>query len=373
MKEYKGNVYLKIIVNLIIYALVILSLVFIFPVILKFFLPFLIAWIIATIANPLVKFLEKRVKIVRKLSSFIVIILVIAIVILALYGLIRFILNQISSLIDDLPNIIQLINDAIDQVGENLRGLVGLLPAEVQGAVDQFIENIRDSINGFISSGRVSAATISFTRNILDYILMIIIVFISSYFFIKDRDIIAEKTRRLMPEDILEKYDLINYHFKYAVGGYFKAQFKIMFIMIIIMFIGFRLIGTKYSLLLAIITGLIDVLPVFGTGFILWPWALVELILGNYFDALFLMIIYLVCQLIKNVLQPKIVGDSIGMDPLLTLLLMYTGYRLAGFIGMIVAIPLGLIIYNLYEVGMFNNIIGGLKILIKDINEYRKF
>lgn len=373
MKEYNGNVYLKILVNLIIYAVVILSLMFVFPEILKFFLPFIIAWIIATIANPLVKFLEKRVKIVRKLSSFIVIILVIGIVILAIYGIVRFLRYQISGLIDDLPNIVALISDAMDQVGQKLSGVIRVLPEGIQESTNQFVDNIKLNINSFIVSERVSDATISFTRSIVDYVLMIIIVFISAYFLIKDREIIAEKTRNLTPEPILEKYDLVKYHFKYALGGYFKAQFKIMFIIIIIMFIGFRLIGTKYSLLIAIITGLIDVLPVFGTGFILWPWALVEFILGNYFNALFLMGIYLVCQLVKNILQPKIVGDSIGMDPLVTLLLMYTGYRLGGFIGMIFAIPLGLIIANLYNVGMFNNIIRGLKILINDINKYRKF
>ena len=114
-------------------------------------------------------------------------------------------------------------------------------------------------------------------------------------------------------------------------------------------------------------------LPVFGTGFILWPWALIEFILGNYFVAMYLMGIYVVCQIIKNALQPKMVGDSVGIDPLATLLFMYIGYRLGGIIGLIVAIPIGLIIANLYRAGMFDNIIRGLKILTKDINQYRKF
>lgn len=373
MQNYNGKIYLKILTNLIIYAVAILCLVLIVPKVLRFFLPFIIGWIIAVIANPLVKFLEKRVKILRKYSSALIIVLVIGIIILALYGITSFVSEQISALINDVPNIATLITDTMNQVGENLSGIFEILPKDLQLSLVLFVENIKESINAVIVSERVSEFTISFARNFMDYILMVFIVFISAYFFIKDREYIVGKARNATPDYILEKYDLIIYYFKYATGGYFKAQFKIMFIIIIIMFLGFKMIGVKYSLLIAFITGLIDVLPVFGTGFILWPWALVELILGNYFNAIFLIGIYLLCQIVKNALQPKMVGDSVGIDPLTTLLFLYIGYKFGGVVGMIISIPIGLIITNLYRAGMFDNIIRGLKILINDINQYRKF
>ena len=373
MKTGNGNIYLKILVNLIIYVVAILCLVFILPKVLKFFIPFIIGWIISVIANPLVKFLEKRIKILRKYSSALIIVLVTGIVILVMYGIIRFSIEQISSLISDVPNIASLITNTLNQVGENLSGIFDILPVDIQAALNQFMGNIRQSINTFISGESVSEFTISFARNFMDYVLMIIIIFVSAYFFIKDRDAIIGKVRDITPVSIQEKYNIIVYYFKYATGGYIKAQFKIMLIIMIIMFIGFKIIGARYSLLIAIITAIIDVLPVFGTGFILWPWALIEFILGNYFVAMYLMGIYVVCQIIKNALQPKMVGDSVGIDPLATLLFMYIGYRLGGIIGLIVAIPIGLIIANLYRAGMFDNIIRGLKILTKDINQYRKF
>lgn len=369
----KGNVYLKIFVNLIVYLMVILFLVLVFPQILKFFLPFLIGWFIALIANPLVKFLEKRVKIVRKHSSAIIIVLVIGLIVLSIYGIIRFIASQAISFINDLPYIFAIITDRLEQVGESLSGVFGVLPFDIQASLGQFIENIKIDINTFMASEEVSEATISFARSMVDYVLMILIVFLSAYFFIKDRDTIIEKARDIIPESILEKYDMIVYYFKHALGGYFKAQFKIMFILIVIMYIGFKILGTKYALLLAILTGLLDVLPVFGTGFILWPWAIIEFILGNYLHSIILLIIYLVCQLVKNILQPKMVGDSIGLNPLATLLFMYIGYKFAGVFGMIIGVPVGLIIVNLYRAGMFDNIIKNIKILVKDINEFRKF
>jgi len=373
MQNQNGNPYLKILVNLIIYISIIIGLIFILPKVLRFFLPFIIGWIISSIANPLVKFLEKRIKIVRKYSSALIIVLVVGLVILVLYGIVQFAIDQVRAFINDVPNIISLINDKINQVGENLSGIIEVLPTPIQESINQFGINIRENINSGIGTNTISEFTLSFARNFMDNILMILIVFISAYFFIKDRDALVDKAREITPDPILDKYDMVVYHFKYATGGYFKAQFKIMFVIMVIMFIGFKIIGARYSLLLSIITSLIDVLPVFGTGFILWPWAIVEFILGNYFQAIFLIGLYVVCQIVKNVLQPKVVGDSVGLDPLATLLFMYTGYKLGGIVGIIFAIPTGLIITNFYQAGMFDDIIRGLKILINGLNKYRKF
>ena len=85
------------------------------------------------------------------------------------------------------------------------------------------------------------------------------------------------------------------------------------------------------------------------------------------------MIIYLICQIIKQVIQPKMVGDSVGISPLSTLVFMYIGYQLYSIIGMIIAIPIGMVIVNLYRAGMFDRLIKGVKIIVHDINEFRKF
>lgn len=368
-----GNVYLKILVNIILSVVVMIFLIYGLPKIFGFFMPFVIGWLIAAIANPLVKFIEKHVGILRKHSSAFVIVLVIFIVVLAIYVIVGVIINRTSVFISEVPNIATLIADTIDRVSENLSGILAGLHADIQVSINQFVANIQKSIRSVIGSEQVSDATISFARNIGDYILGIFIVFISAYFFIKDREDIIKKARDITPDSILEKYDMVVYYFKYAVGGYLKAQLKIMIVLIVIMFVGFKIIETDYALLLAIITGIVDLLPIFGTGFILWPWALVELILGNYLDALILLIIYLVCQLVKNIIQPKIVGDSVGLDPLITFFFMYIGYKFAGILGMIFAIPIGLVLVNLYKVGVFDNIERGLKILINAFNQFRKF
>lgn len=373
MERKDGNIYLKILVNILIYALIFFVVVYLGPRVLSFFLPFVVAWIIAWIANPLVQFMENKINLRRKYSSVLIIIFVIGLVVFGLYALVSFIIEQSVALVDELPSIATTITTTLDQVVYNLNETLSGMPLAIQEPIIELGESIRINVIAFISNASIPEATLGFTRNIFDYILFTILVFIASYFLIKDNDRILNTVKEATPATVLEKYDLIQYHFKYAVGGYVQAQLKLMLMVIVILYIGFKFIGARYAFLLAILTGIIDLLPILGTGFVIWPWAVIELILGNYFNASLLMIIYVVCQFLKNILQPKVVGDSVGVDALTTFVLMFIGYQLKGVTGLILAVPIGLILFNLYQVGMFDNIIRGFKILFKDINAYRKF
>lgn len=373
METKKDNIYLKILVNILIFVVVLLVIFYLSPILLSLFAPFIIGWFIAWIANPLVRFLEKRVKLLRKYSSAIIIMFIISIILLALYGITKFAVIQFIAFIQELPRLMDLLSDTFFEVTTTLSQSLGGLPTGIQNSAIQLAQNIEHNIIAFISGLQLSEFTLNITSNIGGFLFFVITVFISAYFFIKDREELIDKTKSKIPGSVLEKYNLIRLQFTHAVGGYIKAQFKIMLIVMVILYVGFKILGTQYAFLLAVLTGFIDLLPIFGTGFILWPWALVELILGNYVKALTLVIIYAVAQLLKNIIQPKMVGDTIGMDPLQTMVLMYIGYRLAGFLGLILSIPIGLIIENLYEIGIFDNFILGIKILIKDINNYRKF
>ena len=88
--------------------------------------------------------------------------------------------------------------------------------------------------------------------------------------------------------------------------------------------------------------------------------------------AIGLMIIYVICLLVHQLLQPKFVGDTVGMDPLATLVCMFIGYRFSSVVGMIIAVPIGIIIINLYKAGAFDKIIQDVKELVEDFNTYRK-
>ncbi len=370
-----GVIYLKIAVNLIIYMLAFLFIVLVVPKLISFFMPFVIGFIISIVANPLVKFLEKRLKLVRKHSSAIIIIVVLGAVVGAAYALIAFIVREAGNFIEDLPNITKSIEAQFTAISTRLQGVYDVMPSWIKGVIDS-VNNKFSEFGTNLMSGE-NSITFSeaggYANKVLDILLMTIITILSSYFFIAERDNLAKVARKAIPKPILNGYTLIVTNFKTAVGGYFKAQFKIMLILLAILFIGFEILKVKYSFLLAFGVAFLDFLPFFGTGAVIWPWAVVDFLLGNYFRAISLLVIYLICQIVKQVLQPKMVGDSIGISPFATLIFMFIGYQFMDVLGMIIGIPIGMVMISLYRVGIFNGIIKGFKIIFHDINEFRKF
>ena len=371
----KKNLYARIAANLLVAILVVAVCIFILPRLIGFFLPFVIGWIIAMIANPLVRFMEKRIKIVRKHSSAIIIVGVLIAVIAILYGVGSFLIKELIGFLKDVPNIYAALSLKLNLFADKVSGLYAMLPYDSRTKMDGIMNSIGESISNYMASYELPSFSDAgnIVKNIADAVFSIIIVLLSSYFFIANRDQLVESIRKATPDSILEKFDMVVNNFKRALGGYFRAQFKLMVIVYAILQVGFLFLGVGYSFLLALAVAFLDLLPFFGTGAVLGPWAIYCLIVGKYGDAVFLVIIYLACQLIKQLLQPKMVGDSIGISPLATLFFMFIGYRVGGLGGLIIGIPIGMVIVNFYRSGVFDNLIRGIRILGTDLAKFLKF
>ncbi len=159
---------------------------------------------------------------------------------------------------------------------------------------------------------------------------------------------------------------------KYAVGGYFRAQFKIMGVVGLILAAGFLFMQIDYAVLLAALIALMDFLPMLGTGTALLPWALFCALSDALPRAAGLLVLYVVTQLTRQLIQPKMVGDSIGVDTLTTLFLLFVGYRVSGLLGMILAVPAGLIVLQLYEAGAFEHMMKNVRELMELIADWRE-
>ena len=116
----------------------------------------------------------------------------------------------------------------------------------------------------------------------------------------------------------------------------------------------------------------LDMLPVFGTGTVLCPWAVIKLFSGNYYIAAGMIILYIVTLVVHQLVQPKLIGDSVGLDPFAALFFMFIGYKVSSVVGMILAIPIGMIFINLYKAGAFDTVVWCLKEAISDFNSFRR-
>lgn len=337
-------------------------------------MPFIIGWIISLIASPLVRLLEEKLKIRRKAVSAFVIIAVLAGVILLAYGVGVKLVRETVSFINELPMIWQNVEAEFAQAGASLEGLIKRLPADAQEQLLNFWSGIGSWFSDFISGiGTPTFEAVgNFAKQLPDVFMAVIMTLLSSYFFVADKAYMSAFVKKYVPESIYYRFDLIQRSFRNAVGGYFKAQLKIEVWIYILIFIGLLILDIKYAFLIAFGIAFIDLLPVFGAGTVMLPWAIVEILSGEYKRAVGLLIIWCVGQIVRQVIQPKIVGDSIGIDPIPTLFLLYIGYHVAGVMGMILALPIGIILINLYEEGVFDTTKESLKILIAGFNRFRR-
>lgn len=366
--------FVRIILNIVIPLTGILLVCLAGPRLLRFFLPFVIGWIIAMIANPLVQFLERRLKLVRRHSSVLIVVAVLALVIGLGYFLVSRLLWQAVSLAQDLPELYQAVSLEIQQIFSRFQHLFSALPSNVQDFWTEFSGNVGESMGMLVQ--KIASPTVAAAGNVAmripNALVNVVVTILSAYFFIAEREKILMYWKRYLPEGGGKYYHFLRADVKQLIGGYFLAQFKIMFVVAAILLAGFGVLGIRYGFLLGILIAFLDFLPLFGTGTVLIPWALLQLVSGDYVLAAGLALLYVLTQVVRQMIQPKIVGDSMGLPPLWTLLLLYLGFKFHGISGMILAVPLGILAMKLFEYGMFDSLIENVKLLIEEIQKIRE-
>ncbi len=352
----------------------VLLLIFVGPPAVRFFMPVIAGWIIAQIANPLVQFLEKRLHIVRRHGSMGIMAGSIFLIVLACYGAVRWMIREAAGLIERLPLYYQAMMEGFGRIGENLERFAGRLSPETQANIENIVGTLSDSLSqiaGSLGGGTVEAAG-NAAKNIPSLLISFIFILLFAYFFLAERERVQKIGRMLVSERDRKHLGMIWRNLKSAVGGYFRAQFKIMGVVFVLMLTGLLILRVDYAILLALVISVLDFLPMLGTGTVLLPWALYCALSGSLPRAAGLLILYGVTQFTRQLIQPKMVGDSVGIDTLTTLFLIFIGYRISGIIGMIVAIPVGLILIQLYDAGAFENVIRNFKELLETVSEWRR-
>jgi sporulation integral membrane protein ytvI len=173
-----------------------------------------------------------------------------------------------------------------------------------------------------------------------------------------------------MPEQFRKYILLLKEDGKKILKGYIWAQLQIMFCVFLLLSVGFSILNVEFAVPLAFLTAFLDALPVFGVGFIMWPWMALVLLKGKFLLFLALLVIYLLSQMIRQILQPKIIGDAVGLPPLLALVFLFLGYKFYGISGMVLALPVGMLLVRFYHYGAFSGFFSSGKALGKMLWNY---
>ena len=366
--------YLKILCNFAVAAMALFLLLWVLPFFLSYFAPFVFGFLFSLIANPLVRFLEKKIKIKRKYGSALMIVLVIGVLVLICYGILSALVIGLRGFMEYLPTMYVNAGEELNRAAEHVQELLNRLPFVEDVRISELGETLGEYATELMSGvGEPTFLALGdIAMRIPDILVGVIVGLLATYFFIADRGRLNAFMVQHMSQGMQEQIGRIYQQMLNVVGGYFKAQFKIMGVIYVIVLIGLVILHVRYSWLIAFGIAFLDMLPVFGTGTVLCPWAVVKFFSGNYAQAMGMLALYGVTLVVHQLVQPKLVGESVGMDPFAALFFMYVGYQVGSVVGMILAIPAGMILINLYRAGAFDTFLWCVREVARDFNRFRQ-
>lgn len=343
------------------YAAVILGLVFVFfKYCFSVAAPFLLSFFFAVLLQKPLRMLDKKTKNkFHTLWSMLLVLLCILIIVGPVIIILSIIGKEIGNFISYLTEQLNDLPSFLATLEKEILSLIKFLPDSVYTTVsDTISEFFGRMINNFDLSSLgidMKSITSSLTtgvsgiygvvKNIPAVLIGIVIGVIAWIFFTKDYNYIVNFIKLQLPAGKKNILSEVKQIFSKTVLKMLRAYALIMFITFCELFLGLSILkwvgvlDSGYIFIIAIAIAVFDILPVAGSGGILIPWALVSLVLGNYPTAIGLMIIYAVITVIRQYIEPKIVGSSLGVHPLVTLAGLYFGLKLFGFMGMFI-VPL---------------------------------
>lgn len=329
------------------------------------FAPFIIAYFVSLIVNPMVHGIEKRFHLPRGVCAILVIVLTVGVLGGIITGIVWKIIDEIRNVYEDLPIIYENVRIAWIKTSAFFSDFVAMLPENMQNVFDDASNQVLEWFADFATDTHIVRSAGNIAKKLPSIFIVAIVFILSLYFMITDAKKVSLAVKKPFSEEFIQKMEGFKTEIKRYVGGYVKAQLTIMCISFTIILIGLSILKIDYALIIAIAVAILDALPFFGSGAVLWPWALVAFIMGDVLLGIGLIIIYLAVILMRQFIEPKIVSQNIGIHPITTLMAMYVGFRIFSIGGMIVG-PLAMVmLVSLYRTGIFDGVVTSAKNLFK--------
>ena len=333
----------KFLVDIAFYAVIIAIIYFAFKFLSLYLLPFVIGIFVSFIVQKPVKAINKKIKIAKGPLTIIFVvssyILIVAIAALLIYLIYRWLSGIVAILPDIMPEFLELVNQLNSSLTQTLEGL----PEAVTNYINTLPTKLAETIGalGFaLSDWALNLAT-----SIPSYLISIIVTIVASCYIAYDYDKIILFAKKKTPYKTWAIIVEIKDTFFKNIFKMLKGYILLMLITFTELSIGLFLIGQSNAILLAAIICVIDILPVLGTGAVVIPWAIISLFTGSVWKAVGLIIMYVIITIVRNFLEPKVIGNQVGLHPIITLLSMFCGLKLLGIIGLF-GFPLTLIVLN---------------------------
>lgn len=310
-----------------------------------YILPFVFAGIFVFLIRRPIEFIHKKTKISKGFLAGMILLFIILILGAGIWYCSCFGIAKLKLLIANMSfyenQLFSLVHSCCEKVESNL-GLSSLT-----------IENlILDRVNIFIDDLKIDVVpkmldqTMFYGKILFSGVMFFLVMLIAVVLLAKDYQMMLEKTEKvvLFRESVMMLKKLIC-----LIGAYLRAQIEIILVVSLICFIGFAISGYDYPYVWGLATGILDVLPFVGTGVVLLPMAVLQLLMGNEWSAIVLTVTFIISALSREILEPKLIGAKMGVIPIAILLSVYVGAKVFGPAGVIWGPLYMLMLYEIYK------------------------
>lgn len=318
-----------------------------------FYIPFVIAYITSIILNPIINKLCSKFEISRKISSIIILTAFFLITIILIFFGITKLIEESSFLSSTLATYIEKIIEYINSFENNKFLSENILKNETTRNIIQ--RNINDFLNSFEKGFKnILTSLVNNLKLLPIYFINLIITILSLYFLLADKFSILDKLEHQFSKKLVSKIRIKVEKISKTLTNYLKAEIILIIISFSLVLIGlyiFKLIGmnVEYPLLMAIFIGIVDALPILGAGIVMIPWSIILFINKDNSLGFSVLGLFILILCIKQILEPKLVSQKIGVHPFFTLIAMYTGFKLLGFIGILIGPILLIILKEIFD------------------------
>ncbi|WP_051359346.1 sporulation integral membrane protein YtvI [Paucisalibacillus globulus] len=325
--------------------------------------PFIIAFIIAAMLNPSVSYFERKWKFPRIVATISVISLLLLLFFIIMVFLFNEIIQGLLSLLEKLPDYFQsfvkmveyLANEQIIPLYQNIIALFQSLDPSQQNAIQENLENYLEKLTEtgtnmiHTAIGQLPEIVVFFPNSITIFIFILLATFMMT----NDWQLLNGKLHQILPKNLLSFVSDLHKGIKKAFSGYLRAQFILILISASMIYIGLVILKVDHALTIAAIAALVDLLPVVGTGIIFVPWILYSFVTGGFSLTIGLSILYMIVIIVRQMIEPKILSASIGVNPLVSLIILFVTIQVWGIAGVILAPLILIFFYVLFQSGIF--------------------
>lgn len=306
-----------------------------FAVLLKGFLPFILAIVVAILIDPLVNWLE-NLKIKRGFAVLIALILLVIMITLFLVVVISRLVIELADLYQQVPfytrNIYSYVLDSLEVIRNFLSS--NPLPQEAQNAILNSMNMVIDQTGNLIA--KIMNFLFGLLAGLPGLLTILIVSALATFFISRDKVRLTQLFYKIIPQRYVQSTNGLVAQISIALVGFFRAELILISITAVLTILGLYIIGLNYVFTIGIIVGLLDLLPIVGPGALFIPWAIITLLFGNIKLGFALLILYGIISVVRQVAEPKILSQNIGLNPLAVIIALYLGLKFLGIWGIII-------------------------------------